>query len=153
MSIEHTFEIATDLAPADVARLLKLRCCLLLNHREPCYVLFEEGIMCWVSRPSEARRELIEEQFGLETTVSVRCNPEGTDSLKRGMKAIGEIAAVLIDEEVGDFVFLVNGESARLMCEDGEITVDAHEEWWISFWGRVLEEIDADYEVQPLPQL
>ena len=152
MSVDYAYEIATAWTPQEVAQLIAERLRLTIELRRNHYVLFNDDVILWVEEQPDIGRGITNENPALDTTVNVMGNPFAVGREYPGMQVIGRVGALLIEEHVGDFTFLENGESARLLRDEGEIVV--HDgEWWVSFWTPILGGINRPFTVEPLPLL
>jgi hypothetical protein len=152
VSVDYAYEIATTWTPQELSQSIAAQFGLTIELRPNHFALFNDDAILWVDEQSELGREILNEHLGLDTTVNVLGQPATHERYDAGLKLIGEIAGLLLREGVGDFAFLVNGESVRLLNQDGELVVHS-EDWWIKFWTPILRCAGVWFEIQRLPQL
>jgi hypothetical protein len=152
MSIEYSIILDTSESPAALVKMLAENLGMQAKSDIP-NTLFGGGIVCAVLPQSELGRKIVEEKFGIKSSVDIICKLNKFDLYNVGMNYLIQMCMLVISRHTYNMLMLSNGERGLLLRKNGKITVDSRDQYWKIRWTSEFLNFGIPLVEEPLPSL
>lgn len=143
MSLFHSLEIATGLAPEQVVNIMSDR---LAPESRDENSLRVSGLFVIINRSTGLGQSVIEDDFGFRPNLSVVFEVYPEEDYAGGMRAMMRGAMALLEHEAGHAVMLANGERAMLQRLEGNLLLNERWDNWTAH-AQLLPEVTLPYQL------
>ncbi len=131
MSLYYSLEIATDLRPDDVARLLARDISL---KQVGTTELEGKAVTVSVGAQDKASQDIVYENYGFRPTINIVLDLHPSDGYEEGKELIARATVAILRQVNGDAALFYNGEMPILQRCYGHLTIkEGWGDWLVSY--------------------